>query len=361
MDHVADPKSADPGALQVVSNDSRPRGLPVPMNSKTTSRRYALLALLPALLGIAALLDEGSLSVYVLLLLTAIITVGLSLLMGQAGQVSLGQGAFYACGAYTAGVFATHGFPSALGLLMAPVFTAALAALVGIPLLVLRGHHLAFATLALHLISLSVIGEMTTLTGGDIGLQNIPRLRLGPIAFESVQSYAYLSSVALFLVVLVASNILASRPGRALRALSSSEVGAASAGVPVGRYKLAVFVLSAAFAGLSGGIYAFHMGYLAPGSFPVLLSIEYVVMAAVGGIGTISGAIVGSAIVMLLVHALSRFATMSGMPSSAPVILSYAVYATVLVAAVLLLPQGLVPFLTSRWTKLRALVKARAR
>jgi branched-chain amino acid transport system permease protein len=314
----------------------------VPKPSNVTPGRYAVLLLLPALLGIAALLDEGALSIYVLLVLTAMVTVGLSLLMGQAGQVSLGQGAFYATGAYAAGVLSTHGQPTVLGLVVAPLAAAALAALVGIPLLVLRGHHLAFATLALHLICLSVIGEMTTLTGGDIGMQNIPRLSIGPVAFESVRSYAYLGSVALFLVVLVASNILASRPGRALRALSSSEVGAAAAGVPVGRYKLAVFVLSAAFAGLSGGIYAFHMGYLAPGSFPVLLSIEYVVMAAVGGIGTISGALAGSAIVLLLVHALSRLATMSGMPSSAPVILSYAVYAGMLVAAVLFVPEGLV-------------------
>jgi branched-chain amino acid transport system permease protein len=334
---------------------------PVPVTSKAPRRpelarslaklpasRYAIFALLPALLGIAALLDEGALSVYVLLLLTAIVTVGLSLLMGQAGQVSLGQGAFYAFGAYTAGVLATRGYPSSLGLLVAPVATAALAAVVGIPLLVLRGHHLAFATLALHLICLSVIGEMTSLTGGDIGLQNIPRLSLGAIEFESVRGYAYLSAIALFLVVLVASNILASRPGRALRALSSSEVGAASAGVPVGRYKLAVFVLSAAFAGLAGGIYAFHMGYIAPGSFPVLLSIEYVVMAAVGGIGTISGAIAGSTIVFLLVHGLSRFATMSGMPSSAPVILSYAVYASLLIAAVLFLPHGLMGALAKK-------------
>jgi branched-chain amino acid transport system permease protein len=353
MDHVAAAKSADPADLQVASRSSGAGDLRVPMKTKSLPRRYALLSLLLALLAVSALLDEGSLSFYVLLLLTATVTVGLSLLMGQAGQVSLGQGAFYACGAYTAGVLATNGYPTALGLLTAPLVTAALAAVVGIPLLVLRGHHLAFATLALHLICLSVIGEMTTLTGGDIGLQNIPRLRVGPVQFESVRSYAYLGSLALFLGVLIASNILASRPGRALRALSTSEVGAASAGVPVERYKLAVFVLSAAFAGLAGGIYAFHIGYLAPGSFPVLLSIEYVVMATVGGIGTISGAIVGSTLVMLLVHVLSRFATMSGMPSSAPVILSYAVYACVLVAAVQLLPRGLVDFFSARWTKLR--------
>jgi branched-chain amino acid transport system permease protein len=278
--------------------------------------------------------------------LGAIVTVGVSLLMGHAGQVSLGQGAFYACGAYVAGATAVSGYPTLLGLVIAPLAAAALAILVGIPLLLLRGHHLAFGTLALHIICLSLIGEMT-ITGGDVGMMGIPRLSVGPFELESLRSYAVLGCLALFAVVVVARNVLSSRPGRALRALSSSEVAAASSGVPVGRYKLAVFALSAAFAGLAGGIYAFYMGYLAPGSFPVLLSIEYVVMAAVGGLGRVSGALVGSTVVLLLVDALSRFATMSGMPSSAPVILSYAVYAVLLVSAVLFLPGGIVAVLAS--------------
>jgi branched-chain amino acid transport system permease protein len=259
--------------------------------------------------------------------------------MGQAGQVSLGQGAFYATGAYTAGVLATQGCPTLVALIAAPVVAAALAALLGVPLLLLRGHHLAFGTLAMHLICLSLVGE-ATVTGGDVGLQGIPRLSAGPITFDSVVSYAYLSAFGLVAVALVANNVLTSRPGRALRALSSSELAAESSGIPVGRYKLAAFSLSAAFAGLAGGIYAFYMGYLAPGSFPVLLSVEYVVMATVGGLGSIWGGIVGSVIVFLLVHGLSRFATMSGMPDSAPVILSYAVYAVLLITAVLFLPRG---------------------
>jgi branched-chain amino acid transport system permease protein len=316
------------------------------------NERYAFLALLVAMLALPALLDEGALALYVLFALAAIVTVGVSLLMGQAGQVSLGQGAFYACGAYTAGVLGTQGYPGLVGLLAAPLAAAALAGVIGIPLLSLRGHHLAFATLATHLIFLSVIGQMT-ITGGDIGLQNIPRLSVGTFEFDSVRSHAYLSSCALLLVVLVARNVLASRPGRALRALSSSELAAASSGIPVGRYKLAVFALSAGFAGLAGGIYASYMGYLAPGSFPVMLSIEYVVMAAIGGLGTISGGVVGSAVVLLLVHALSRLATMSGMPESAPVILSYAVYAVLLITATLFLPRGVASLVSSAWDRIR--------
>jgi branched-chain amino acid transport system permease protein len=307
----------------------------------TKNERYALALLAFCTLGLPALLDESALSLYVLCVLTAIVTIGVSLLMGQAGQVSLGQGAFYACGAYTAGVLATQGCPSVLALAVAPVAAALLAAIVGVPLLTLRGHHLAFGTLATHLIFLSVIGEMA-IAGGDVGLQGIPRLTVGPLAFDSARSYAYLGAFGLLGVTLVAENVLASRPGRALRALSSSEAAAASSGIPVGRYKLAVFSLSAAFAGLAGGIYAFYMGYLAPGSFPVLLSVEYVVMATIGGLGTIAGGIVGSAAVLLLVHGLSRLATTSGMPDTAPVILSYAVYAMLLIVAVLFLPGGVV-------------------
>jgi branched-chain amino acid transport system permease protein len=308
-------------------------------------------AALLASLALAAFLGESLLSLYVLLALTAIVTVGVSLLMGHAGQVSLGQGAFYACGAYAAGLLSTNGVPTLVGLCAAPVAAAALAVVIGIPLLLLRGHHLAFATLAMHIIFLSLIGELREFTGGDIGLQGIPRLDLGFVELGSTRDYAYLSWFALFCVIVLVQNLLGSRPGRALRALSSSEVAAASSGIAVGRYKLSVFTLSAAIAGLAGGNNTFYLGYLAPGSFPVMLSIQYVVMAAVGGMGTVSGAVVGSALVFLTVDALSRVATMSGMPSVAPIIASYAVYAVLLVTAVLFVPEGLVPYLTRLWSR----------
>lgn len=312
------------------------------------TERIALLVLVLGTMALSTLLGDSALSLYVLFALAAIVTVGVSLLMGQAGQVSLGQGAFYACGAYTAGVLTTHGVPGIVGLIAAPLAASTLAFVIGIPLLLLRGQHLAFATLASHLIFLSLVGEMAFM-GGDVGLQGIPRLSVFGLAFTSVRSYAYLSSFALIGVVVVARNILASRPGRALRALSTSEIAADSSGIPVGRYKLAVFALAAGFAGLAGGIYAPYMGYLAPGSFPVILSIEYLVMASVGGLGTIAGALVGSAVVLLMVNGLSRLATMSGMPESAPVILSYAVYAVLLVVAVLFLPRGVVSIASPTW------------
>jgi branched-chain amino acid transport system permease protein len=278
----------------------------------------------------------------ILLGLSAMTVVGLSLLMGYAGQVSLGQASFTAIGGYTAGLMSVHGLPSLLGLLAAPVVAAAIAALVGVSLLRLRGHYLAFATLALQLILLSVLSQGDW-AGGAIGLQGIPRLSVAGLEFADDLSYAYLTWAALALTLLVSYNVIHSRAGRGLRALATSETAAAASGVPVGRYRLAVFALSAAFAGLAGGIYAFFIGYLAPGSFPVLLSIEFVVMAVVGGLGTISGPVVGATAIVLLVRGLTELGTRPGMPSYAPSVLSYAVYALLLVAAMLFLPGGLVP------------------
>ncbi|AGL16671.1 branched-chain amino acid ABC transporter permease [Actinoplanes sp. N902-109] len=286
------------------------------------------------------LLPERHLATYVLLGLAAIVTAGVSLLMGYAGQVSLGQAAFYAIGGYAAGLLTVHGAPVLAGLVAAPLAAAGAAALLGAPLLRLRGHHLAFATLALQLILLSLLGRGDW-AGGAIGLQNVPQLPVG-----GDLGYAYLVWAVLAVVLLVSRNVVASRAGRGLRAAGTSEIAAAAGGVPIARYRLAVFVLSAGFAGLAGGIYAFYLGYLAPGSFPVLLSVEFVVMAVVGGLGTIAGPVVGAAVIVLLVQALNTLGTQPGMPGYAPTVLSYAVYALLLMATVLFLPRGIVPALT---------------
>jgi branched-chain amino acid transport system permease protein len=309
------------------------------MTSSRVGRWVGIGAAVVSLL-LPALLDRGILSAYVLFELTAIATVGVSLLMGYAGQVSLGQAAFYASGGYAAALLSLHGFPPLFGLVAAPIIAAVFALVVGLPLLRLRGHHLAFATLATQLICLSVVGRMKV-TGGDIGLQGIPRLSIGAFELDAERHYAYVAWAALALVVLVTRNVMTSRPGRGLRALATSEIAAASSGVPVGRYKLAVFALAAAFAGLAGGVYAFYVGYVAPGSFPVLLSLEYVVMAVVGGLGTIEGALVGAASITVVVQLLNRVATLDGMPSYAPGVFSYAAYSLLLIVAVLFRPEGI--------------------
>jgi branched-chain amino acid transport system permease protein len=328
-----------------------------PVAAPAVRRRPAFGTLAAAAVAVLALLvpvllPATQVSVYVLLLLSAIVVVGLSMLMGFAGQVSLGQAAFTMIGGYTAALTATHGLPTWLGLLLAPVVAAACAALVGVPLLRLRGHQLAFATLAIQLILLSLVGRQEW-TGGDIGLQGVPRLQIAGYEFAGEISYAYLALGALGLVVLITRHIVTSRPGRGLRALATSEVAAASSGVPVAVYKQTVFSLSAGFAGLAGGIYAYYIGYVAPGSFPVLLSFEYVVMVVVGGAGTIWGALAGATAITLLLQLLNDIGTREGMPASAPTVLSYAVYGLLLIAVVLFLPKGLVPSATAWWDRRR--------
>ncbi|WP_043627619.1 branched-chain amino acid ABC transporter permease [Nonomuraea candida] len=320
------------------------------MNNRAGLAAGALVAAVT--LALPAVLDDSALAVYILLGLAAMVTVGVSLLMGYAGQVSLGQGAFYAIGAYTAALLALAGVPPLAGLAAAPVAAALSALVIGTPLLRLRGHHLAFATLAVQLILLSLAGQLE-FTGGDIGLQGIPQFGVGSFEAGGAAVYAYLTWAGLALVMLVTRNVITSRPGRALRALATSETAAASSGIPVGRYKLVVFALSATFAGLAGGIYCFYTGYVAPGSFPVLISIQYIVMAVVGGLGTIWGAVVGATAITLLVQGLDRLASLPGMPTYAPSVLSYAVYALVLIVVVLFMPRGLVPAISARLAKNR--------
>ncbi|GIE86098.1 branched-chain amino acid ABC transporter permease [Actinoplanes regularis] len=296
---------------------------------------------------VPVLLTPGQLTVYVLLGLAAMAVVGLSLLMGYAGQVSLGQASFTAIGAYTAGLLAVHGIPPLLGLLAAPLGAALAAVVVGVPILRLRGHQLAFATLALQLILLSVLGGADW-AGGAIGLQGLPYLSIFGFELNEDLEYAYLVLAGVVLTTLITALLVRSRVGRGLRALATAPVAAAASGVPVGAYRLLVFAVSAAFAGFAGGVYAFYVGYLAPGSFPVLLSIEYVVMAVVGGLGSISGALFGAALITLVVQLLTTLATRPGMPSYAPSVLSYAVYAVLLIVIVLFVPRGIVPTLRRR-------------
>ncbi|KUL27807.1 branched-chain amino acid ABC transporter permease [Actinoplanes awajinensis] len=292
-------------------------------------------------------LPPGQLTVYILLGLSAMAVVGLSLLMGYAGQVSLGQASFTAIGAYTAGLLAVHGAPTLLGLLAAPLVAALAAGLVGVPILRLRGHQLAFATLALQLILLSVLGDADW-AGGAVGLQGLPYLSVGGFELNQDRDYACLVLAGVVLTTLIASALVRSRVGRGLRALATAPVAAGASGVPVGAYRLLVFAVSAAFAGFAGGIYAFYVGYLAPGSFPVLLSVEYVVMAVVGGLGSIAGALLGATLITLAVQLLTTLATQPGMPSYAPSVLSYAVYALLLIAVVRYVPKGIVPALLLR-------------
>lgn len=322
------------------------------MTTITLSRGSDLSLLLTritiALLAVVALavpLVMEDVTFFMQLVLAAIVVTGLSLLMGYAGQASLGQGAFFAVGSLTVGLgTTTWSLPPLVTLLLAPVLASAFAALVGIPLLRLRGHYLAFGTLALLLM---VVAAMSTFDylGGTFGISGIPPLGVGSLQITDQRVYAYLALGCLALVLIVSRNLINSRFGRGIQALAGSETAAASSGVAVFRAKLTVFAVSAAFAGLAGALSAFFTPFISPESFPASRSFEYVIMAVVGGLGALWGGVVGAIAMSVVIEALNRISTQPGLPATAGPILQYAAYAVLLITTLLWLPHGLVSVL----------------
>jgi branched-chain amino acid transport system permease protein len=279
--------------------------------------------------------------------LAAIVVTGLSMLMGYAGQASLGQGAFVAVGALTVAIGTTRlDLPPLVALLLAPLVAAAFAALVGVPLLRLQGHYLAFGTLALLLMVQAAMSAFDAL-GGAFGISGIPAFGVGDQVFVGQLPYAYLALACLALVLVVTQRVVHSRFGRGVRAFAGSETAAESAGVPVMRSKVTIFALSAAYAGVAGGLAAFFTPYVSPDSFPAVESFTYVIMAVVGGLGTVWGGVVGAVVVSVLLQVLNSVSSQPGLPPTAGPIMQYATYGAVLVIALLFMPRGLVPSATS--------------
>ncbi|MBC7248482.1 MAG: branched-chain amino acid ABC transporter permease [Actinobacteria bacterium] len=233
-----------------------------------------------------------------------IVAVGLNMLMGYAGQVSLGHGAFFGIGAYTSAILTVKAhFPPWLGIVMAVLVTIVFGFLVA-PVLRLKGHYLAMATLGVGIVAFVFMREMTWLTGGNDGIRNIPALSLPGIRIGEARDYLraeyYFIWVIALLVLLLSSNLVRSRLGRAMRALHQSEVAAEVMGVDVSWEKIKVFVLSTALAGLAGGIFAHVQGYIDPNLFTIVLSIQLVTMVVVGGMESIWGAVAGAGVITFI-------------------------------------------------------------
>ncbi|HBY94304.1 MAG: branched-chain amino acid ABC transporter permease [Ardenticatenaceae bacterium] len=241
------------------------------------------------------------LSILIFIGLHAILTIGLALLMGYAGQISLGHAGFYGLGAYISAILtATYGINPWLALVAAAFLTTAFAFVVSGPILRLKGHYLAMATLALGLILYIAFNELIQLTGGPSGLSGIPYLSVAGFTFNRDVEYYYVVWTATLAILVVSLNIVNSRPGRALRALHASEVAAETLGVDTARSKVLVFTLSALYASLAGSLYAHYLTFVNPAPFGFQLSIELVVMAVVGGLASVWGAVFGAAIITAL-------------------------------------------------------------
>ena len=271
----------------------------------------------------------------------SIVVLGLNLLMGYAGQVSLGHAGFFILGAYSVALGPSLlGLNSWLSMMGGIVLTSVLAFIIGRPILKLSGYHLAMATLAFGAIVYIFITNEVDLTGGPDGMP-VKRANLAVLGLTHLMSWYWLTGAFLVLVMFVLVNLLDSPTGRALRALHDSEVAAGVLGTDVARAKLIAFVISAALAALAGASLALLDGHITPAAGGILRSVELLTMAVVGGLGSLVGSIVGAAFLVLLPQMLTSFHDYE-----------HAILGFLLVTIMVVLPRGIVPSLNAlirRW------------
>lgn len=237
--------------------------------------------------------------------LNAMVVIGLNLLIGFAGQISLGHAAFYGLGSYFSGVLTVnYGFPAWPAMLVGMLATGGIAFLIGYPSLKLRGHYLVMATLGFSIIVYILMGELESLTGGHDGLIGILPLSVLGYEFDNDIKNFYLIWAFVFVCLLLSRNLLHSRVGRALRSIHGSEVAANSLGVNTSAYKVKVFVLSAMYASLAGSLYAHYLTFISPATYDFYYSIQVVTMVIVGGMGSLWGALFGAALLTALSEAM---------------------------------------------------------
>jgi branched-chain amino acid transport system permease protein len=287
--------------------------------------------------------------------IASILTLGLAMLMGYAGQISLGHAAFYAIGAYTSAILTVKlAYSPWLAMVLGVIVTGVMAYLIGKIIFRLSGHYLALATLGLGIIVFLALGEFRELTGGPTGLPGVPRLTVGGFVFDDDIKYFYLVWVVFLLLLAFSLNVVNSRIGRALRAIHASEAAAESVGVDAGAFKLRVLVLSAVYASLAGSLYVHYMRFVSPQPFDFHASVELVVMAAVGGLASVWGAPFGAAAVILLTVLLR---------DALPLFINNAsgehtviVYGLILVLIMIFMPEGLTAGLLKkrRWPSFRS-------
>jgi branched-chain amino acid transport system permease protein len=235
----------------------------------------------------------------------ALAAVGLNLLMGFAGQVSLGHAGFMGIGAYAVAIGPTHlGLPSSASFVIGAGLSALVAFLVGRPILRLKGHYLAVATLGFGILLAIVFTNEARLTGGPDGM-TVPRLVLFGFPVRGAQAWYWITAVTFLLGAVLALNLIDSPSGRALRAIHDSEVAARVLGVDVARMKLLVFVISAIYASVAGSYFALLNGHITPDVSGFLRSIELVAMVVLGGMGSVAGSLVGAALLVVLPQTLT--------------------------------------------------------
>ena len=311
----------------------------MPLTSSRWGRWVPFVLLTVALVVFPLFASTAVVNVGVYALIYGLAAIGLSLLMGLAGQVSLGHAAFFAVGAYTQALLVTKAgwsmWPAAV---IATLAAMIVALLVGLPLLRLRGHFLALATLGLGIIVTVVVRELE-ITGGTSGLYGIPKPEFGGRLYNSAQEYFWLLSPFVVIGMLLATNLVRSRMGRALGAVNDSEVAAECLGVDTFALRLRVFVLAAGYAGLAGVFYAHWLGVVSPEAAGFELSVELLLMVVLGGLGSVWGALTGAVAVSVMDEGARDLIT-AVIPGASGEVQLLA-FGVVLVLVIILVPGGL--------------------
>ena len=278
-----------------------------------------------------AVTNEYYLGVLVIIAIHSIIVLGLDLLMGYTGQISLGHASFFGLGAYITGALSAHlHWPPLAGLAVALPAVALIAWVIGVPTLKLHGHYLAMATLGFGIIVFIFFNELGKITGGPSGLSGIEPMNLFGMTFNSDREWYFLSVVFLLAVLLLSINVVRSRVGRALRAIHGSETASSVLGVNIARNKVGIFVLSALYAALAGWLYAHYITFISPSSFTFMFSVKLVTMVVVGSLGSLWGAIFGAALLTSLPEFLYVFHNYETL-----------VFGLILIVVMIFMPTGL--------------------
>ena len=301
----------------------------------------ALMAIAPAFFPSSFYYRIGA-----LIFINGLAVVGLVVLLGYAGQVSLGHAGFAGLGAYACALGpAELGLPAWASLLLGVTVSGLLAWLIGRPILRLRGHYLAVATLGFGILVSMVLSNESQLTGGpdgipveDLGLRDL--LKALGVSIKSSAFWYWFTGLILILGALLALNLHDSPSGRALRSLHDSEIAARTLGVDAARYKLAVFVMSAVYASVSGSLLALMNGFVTPDVASFLHSIELVTMTVLGGAGSVLGGVVGAAILTSLPQALTVLHELEQL-----------IYGLTMMLAMIFLREGILPSLAKLWRR----------
>jgi branched-chain amino acid transport system permease protein len=267
-----------------------------------------------------------------LIAIYVLVVLGLNLFIGYAGQISLGHAAFFAIGAYGSAIgTSTLGWAPWPVMVIVALVSALVAFTVGLPALKLSGHYLAMATLGFNIVVYTILVQWDTVTGGPSGFSGIPYLSIGSVLFDDEVHFHYLVWTFAMVALLLCLNLVRSGVGRGLAAMAEDEVAARVLGVNTRRAKVKVFVLSAVLASFAGSLFAHCYAFVSPDSFNIFVSVDFMIMVVVGGMGSIWGTLFGTALITLLpewIEALDAYKEI--------------VHGLILVLILIFLPQGFV-------------------